>query len=74
MTSAEFIAESVQNKSGKNAELRSIWFNGKRVNKSTGGYDEHVYPKFQRYMALDFRRIAETTTGEALSTNAAAGR
>ena len=28
MSSKEFIAESVQNKTGKNAGKRSIWFNG----------------------------------------------
>lgn len=58
MTSAEFVAESVQNKNGKNAGLRSIWFNGKRKNRAAGGYDEHVYPRFLRYVATDFRRIA----------------
>jgi hypothetical protein len=57
MTSEEFIAESVQNKTGKNAGLRSIWFNGKKKNKTTGGYDEHIYPRFQQYVATDFTRI-----------------
>lgn len=59
MTSEEFIAEAVQNKTGKNAGLRSLWFNGKRKNKETGGYDEHPYPRFAKYIALDFKRIAE---------------
>jgi hypothetical protein len=57
MTSEEFIAEAVQNKNGKNVGLRSIWFNGKRKNKETGIYDEHVYPRFHKYLATDFRRI-----------------
>jgi hypothetical protein len=64
MTSHEFVSHSVQNKSGKNAGLRSIWFNGKRINRTTGGYDEHVYPRFERYLASDFRRIAEVPLTE----------
>lgn len=64
MTSQEFILESVQNKNGKNAGLRSIWFNGKRKNPTTGGYDEHVYPRLERYVASDFSRIASVTSNE----------
>jgi hypothetical protein len=62
MTSDEFVAEAVRNKSGKNAGLRSIWFNGKRKNKVTGGYDEHAYPRYQKYVAHDFSRIADLST------------
>jgi hypothetical protein len=58
MTSEEFVAQAVQNKRGKNAGLRSIWFNGKRKNKTTGCLEEHVYPRFQRYIANSFARIA----------------
>lgn len=65
MTSEEFVSHAVQNKSGKNAGLRSIWFNGKRMNKTAGGYDEHVYPKFERYLASDFRRLAELALPES---------
>src|SRR5271155_2905372 len=36
MTSDEFIADSIQNKTGKNAGSRSIWFNGTRRIKGTG--------------------------------------
>ena len=36
MTSKEFIDESYQNKKGKNAGKRSIWFNGSKINKATG--------------------------------------
>ena len=60
MSSTEFVAEAVQNKHGKNAGLRSIWFNGRRRNKETGTVEEHVYPRFQQYVATDFRRITET--------------
>ena len=59
MSSAEFVAESVQNKTGKNAGLRGIWFNGKRHNKQTGAVEEHIYPKFQKYVATDFKRITD---------------
>ena len=57
MTSAEFIEHANQNKNGKNIGKRSIWFNGKRKNKSTGCLDEHPYPRFERFIAKDFSRI-----------------
>jgi hypothetical protein len=59
MTSQEFISDGVQNKSGKNVGLRSIWFNGKRRDKVNGGYIEYCKPRFERYLAEDFSRIAE---------------
>lgn len=58
MTSEEFIAEAVQNKSGKNAGRRSIWFNGKKRDKANGGYTEHCKPRFEKYLATDFSRIS----------------
>jgi hypothetical protein len=66
MSSEEFIAESVQNKNGKNAGLRSIWFNGTRKNKTTGDSEEHIHPRFKRYVALDFRRIVDTGVGDSV--------
>jgi hypothetical protein len=59
MTSEEFIAESDQNKTGKNAGRRTIWFNGKRKDKENGGYKEYCRPRFEKYLANDFARIAE---------------
>ena len=59
MSSAEFIAECVQNKNGKNIGKRGIWFNGKRKNKETGEREEYVKERFQKYIAKDFRRIIE---------------
>jgi hypothetical protein len=59
MTSEEFIEESVQNKTGKNAGLRSIWFNGKRRNKQTNVVEEYCKPQWQKYIAHDFSRIAK---------------
>jgi len=53
MSSKEFIQEAHQNKKGKNAEKRSIWFNG----KSTKDRTEHVRPQFERYVAVNFDRI-----------------
>lgn len=51
MSSAEFIAESVQNKNGKNVGKRSIWFNGKRKGM------EYAKPRFAKYIRTDFQRI-----------------
>lgn len=59
MTSDEFVGESDQNKTGKHVGLRTIWFNGKRKNKATGVVSEHVHPRFEKYVAKDFRRIAD---------------
>ncbi len=59
MTSAEFVKEAVQNKTGKNKGKRSIWFNGKRRDKTTGLVCEDCKPQFQKYVAKDFRRLVE---------------
>jgi hypothetical protein len=59
MTSDEFIAEAVQNKSGKNAGKRSIWFNGRRINKATGKREEYRKGRFEQYYSTDFARIAK---------------
>lgn len=53
LSSKEFIKESVQNKTGKNEGLRSIWFNG----KNTKNNSEHVKEQFKKYIATDFTRI-----------------
>ena len=58
MTSEEFIIEAVQNKTGRNAGKRSIWFNGRRVNKQSGCAEEYCRPRFIKYLASDFSRIA----------------
>ena len=70
MTSEEFIANSNQNKKGKNAGLRSIWFNGTRKNKNTGDPEEHIYPRFQSYIASDFTRLKEPAAAEKLPPTA----
>ncbi|WP_430405749.1 hypothetical protein [Fluviicola sp.] len=50
LSSEEFIAEAVQNKTGKNAGKRSIWFNGKNSKAQT----EHPHPRFDKYLKDDF--------------------
>ena len=50
LSSEEFITEAVQNKTGKNIGLRSIWFNG----KSTKSKTEHTYPRFDKYLHDNF--------------------
>lgn len=53
LSSKEFIKEATQNKTGKGAGSRSIWFNG----KNTKSKSEHVHPRFQKYVISDFSRI-----------------
>jgi hypothetical protein len=63
MTSAEFMDELQQNKAGKHAGLRTIWFNGKRRNKATGRSEEYTRPQFEKYLTTDFGRMHKTTAG-----------
>ncbi len=60
MTSDEFIAEAVQNKTGKNIGKRGLWFNGTRRNKETGQIEEYCKPRFEKYLATNFARLRET--------------
>ncbi len=60
MSSEEFIRESVQNKNGKNAGLRGIWFNGKRTDKKTGIKSEYIKERYQQYVIQDFSRLANS--------------
>ena len=57
MTSEEFIKESNQNKTGKNTDKRSIWFNGKKKDKTTNKAIEYCRPQFEKYIAKDFQRL-----------------
>lgn len=59
MTSQEFIAEAVQNKTGKNKGKRSIWLNGKKTDKSTGTKVEYCKKQFEKYVCKDFHRLVE---------------
>ena len=55
LSSREFICEASENKTGKNAGKRAIWFNGRNTRAQT----EHVKPQFEKYLATNFRRIVE---------------
>lgn len=70
MSSEEFIAEAVLNKSGKNAGKRSIWFNGKRRDKNTGQMVESCKPQFEKYLASDFSRLTDTSVSRASAVSA----
>jgi hypothetical protein len=59
MTSQEFVKEGVQNKTGKNKGMRSIWFNGRKADKVTGVKKEYCKHQFVKYLAADFRRLAK---------------
>ena len=58
MTSEEFLTEAAQNKNGKNAGLRTVWFNGKRKNPTTGEREEYIKERYRRYIVQDFSRLA----------------
>ncbi len=60
LSSKEFIKKSVQNKTGKNAGIRSIWFNGKNTKAQT----EHVLPQFEQYLVTNFNRILNSNPDE----------
>ncbi|MEW5875697.1 MAG: hypothetical protein AB1752_11030 [Candidatus Zixiibacteriota bacterium] len=57
MSSSEFVQFSVQNKTGKNAGLRSIWFNGRRRDPESGKSTEYCKKQFERFIARDFSRL-----------------
>lgn len=59
MTSKEFIANSDQNRTGKNAGKRTIWFNGKRTDKKSRVVIEHCRPQFEKFLAQDFSRLTK---------------
>lgn len=57
LSSAEFIAEAVQNKTGANAGKRSLWFNGTKINKQSGTREEYIKERYLRYITKDFSRL-----------------
>lgn len=59
MTSEEFIEMAVQNKTGKNKRKRSIWFNGKKRDKTAGKSVEYCKPQFEKYIAKNFQRLVK---------------
>jgi len=68
-TSGEFIAESVQNKTGKNIGLRSIWFNGRRKNKTRGVPEPYCKERYEKYLATYFSRIAKPLPDESFDAS-----
>jgi hypothetical protein len=54
MSSEQFIAEAVQNKSGANKGRRSIWFNGTKMDQTTKKKIEYPKERFNKYLADDF--------------------
>jgi hypothetical protein len=61
MSSEQFIAESVRNKSGKNIGKRSIWFNGTRTDRVTKKRVEYPKDRYDKYRASDFSIFREVT-------------
>ncbi len=55
MSSEQFIAEAIQNKTGKNAGKRSIWFNG------TKNGVEYPKARYEQYRAHDFSIFRQVT-------------
>ncbi len=61
MSSEQFIAEAVQNKTGINKGRRSIWFNGAKIDPATKLKVEYPKERYNKYLADDFsifRRVA----------------
>lgn len=54
MTSKQLIKMASQNKNGKNAGLRSIWFNGFHKDPATGERVEYCKPQYEEFLATDF--------------------
>lgn len=65
MTSGEFLRDSLANKQGKNIGLRTVWFNGNRIDKATGKRAEYCKPQWEKYLVTNFSRIASDAQGEA---------
>lgn len=57
LSSEEFLQECVTNKTGKNQGLHSIWFNGNKIDKSTGKKKEYCKEKYEKYKQEDFARF-----------------
>ena len=57
MSSEEFLQECITNKNGKNAGKRGIWFNGNKMNPSTGKKEEYCKPQFAKYICKNFERF-----------------
>jgi hypothetical protein len=65
LSSEEFLSLSVQNKTGKNVGLRSVWFNGTKRDKATGERVEYIKDRYLKYVVNDFARLAAGTALDA---------
>jgi hypothetical protein len=54
MSSEQFIDESRQNKTGKNAGKRSIWFNGTKIDPVTKKTAEYAKVRYDKYIDPTF--------------------
>lgn len=57
LSSEEFITEAVQNRTGKNAGKRSLWFNGTKTDRVTGQKVEYPKSRYDRYRTTSFSRL-----------------
>lgn len=57
LSSAEFISEAVQNKSGVNVGKRSLWFNGTKLNSTKTTREEYAKERYEKYSCNDFSRF-----------------
>ena len=57
MSSEEFLRECVTNETGNNKGKRSIWFNGNKMDKSTGIKKEYCKERYEKYLCTDFTRF-----------------
>ena len=57
MSSEEFLRECVTNKTGNNKGRHSIWFNGNKMDKSTGIKKEYCKERYEKYICTDFTRF-----------------
>jgi hypothetical protein len=54
LSSEQFIAEAVQNKTGANKGRRSIWFNGTKTDSTTKKKIEYPKERYNKYLSDDF--------------------
>lgn len=74
LSSSEFIAEAVQNKTGANVGKRSLWFNGTKVSKETGLRAEYVKERYLKYVCHDFSRLLVPVQANPTLQATASGR
>jgi hypothetical protein len=61
ISSEEFIAEAVQNKTRQNTGRRSIWFSGAKIDNATKKKVEYPKPRYDKYRVADFSVFRQVT-------------